>query len=133
MLSSSQMRLCFTILFATLALTAQTAALNGLEKEFKEALTGATLEGQSSRDGKEGVSPDKYNIEKIEKTSEGNWTFFVKVSFRGQEMTVPMPLEVKWAGDTPVITVNDKGYPGTDVVNVWQRQSCAARKTRRFQ
>ena len=27
-------------------------------------------------------------------------------------MTVPLPLEVKWAGDTPVITVTDKSLPG---------------------
>ena len=42
-------------------------ALNPLEQEFKDTLTGATMEGQSSRDGKEGVSPDKYNIVKVEK------------------------------------------------------------------
>ena len=87
-------------------------ALNPLEQEFIDTLTGATMEGQSSRDGKEGVSPDKYNIVKVEKGNGDNWTFFVKIAFRGQEMTVPIPLEVKWAGDTPLIMVTDKGYPG---------------------
>jgi hypothetical protein len=94
------------------ALMAQPAALTTLEQEFKDSLTGALMEGQSSRDGKTTVSPDKYNIEKVEKTGGDNWTFFVKLAFRGQETIAPIPLEVKWAGDTPVIMVTDKGFPG---------------------
>jgi hypothetical protein len=101
----------FSCLVST-ALYAQTVSLNALEQEFKDALTGAILQGQSSRDGKEGVSPDKYDIERVEKASMDNWTFHVRLSMRGHEMTMPIPLEVKWAGDTPVITVTDKGYPG---------------------
>lgn len=100
-------------LLFSFTLAAQTpATLNPLEQEFKDSLTGALMEGQSSRDGKESVSPDKYNIEKVEKGAGENWTFFVKIPFRGQEITAPIPLEVKWAGDTPVIMVTDKGFPG---------------------
>ncbi len=102
----------YLICLVSTALYAQTVSLNALEQEFKDSLNGALLQGQSSRDGKEGVSPDKYDVVKVEKSGGDNWTFHVKVSFRGQEMTVPMPLEVKWAGDTPVLTVTDKGYPG---------------------
>src|SRR3954454_20287815 len=40
-------------------------------------------------------------VEKIVKTGENAWTFHVNVSFKGREMTVPLPLEVKWVGDTP--------------------------------
>lgn len=92
-------------------LQAQTS-LNALEKSFQESLTNVTLEGQSTRDGREGVSPDRYNIEKIVKTGEDLWTFHIVASIHGQEMKVPLPVEVKWAGDTPVITLTDKSLPG---------------------
>ena len=93
-------------------LLAQAPALNALEKEFQESLTGVTLEGQSTHDGKPGVADDHYNIEKIEKTSGDNWTFYVRVNLQGKEMTLPLPIEIKWAGDTPVITLTDKSLPG---------------------
>jgi hypothetical protein len=103
----------FLALFAIAgSLLAQTPNLTALEKEFQESMTKVTLQGQSTRDGKPGVFDDKYNIEKIEKGSGDNWTFYVRVAMQGKEMTLPLPIEVKWAGDTPVITLTDKTLPG---------------------
>src|SRR5262245_56432900 len=82
------------------------------EKEFQESLAGVVLEGQSTRDGKPGVADDKYNIERVEKGAGDQWTFYVKVSMQGREMVLPLPIDVKWAGDTPVITLTDKSLPG---------------------
>jgi len=93
-------------------LLAQTAALTPLEKEFQESLAGVMLEGQSTHDGRPGVSDDHYNIEKVEKTAGDNWTFYVRVPVQGKEMTLPLPIEIKWAGDTPIITITDKALPG---------------------
>lgn len=94
------------------SLWAQAPALNGLEKDFQDSLAGVTLEGQSTHDGKPGVAEDHYNIERVEKVGSDNWTFYVRVSMQGKEMTMPLPIEVKWAGDTPVITLTDKSLPG---------------------
>jgi hypothetical protein len=90
----------------------QTVELSPQEREFQESMTNVVLEGQSTRDGKEGVSPDRYNIVKVAKTGEDLWTFYVQTTYQGHEMTMPLPIAVKWAGDTPVITVTDKGFPG---------------------
>lgn len=90
----------------------QAVELSPQEKEFQESMTNVVLEGHSTREGKEGVSPDRYNIVKIAKTGEDLWTFSVQTTYQGKEMTMPLPIEVKWAGDTPVITVTDKGFPG---------------------
>src|SRR5262245_39707768 len=89
--------------------------LTPLEKEFQDSLGGVMLEGQSTRDGKPGVSDDKYDIERVEKGSGDQWTFYVKVSMQGREMVLPLPIEVKWAGDTPVITLTDKALPGMGI------------------
>jgi len=107
------MRYLFSsILLLAAPIAAQTPSMNTLEKEFQDSMAGVTLEGQSTREGREGVSPDKYVIEKVEKTGAETWTIFVKVSMQGREMTLPLPLEIKWAGDTPVITLTDRALPG---------------------
>ncbi|HTS31042.1 MAG TPA: hypothetical protein VMH81_34460 [Bryobacteraceae bacterium] len=108
-------KLLVLALFSALGLSAQTAQtvpMNDLETDFQESLTGVVLEGQYTHDGSPGVSADKYTIEKIVKTGEDRWTFFASIEFKGQAMTVPLPLQVKWAGDTPVITVTDMAVPG---------------------
>jgi hypothetical protein len=83
-----------------------------LEKQFQESMTGVRLEGQSTRDGRPGVSEDSYAIEKVVKQSGDTWMFHAKVDYKGQSITVPFPIQVKWAGDTPVITMTDQALPG---------------------
>jgi len=100
------------LLIMTTALQAQSPALNPQEKEFQDAMVDVVLEGQSTRDGREGVSPDRYQIEKAVKTGEDTWTFYVRINYHGRDITMPLPLEVKWAGDTPVVTLTDKALPG---------------------
>ena len=105
-------QLLIAVLLTAAGLSAQTPSLNALEKEFQDSMQGVTLEGQSTRDGKPGLSEDKYEIEKVVKTGDDQWTVYAKIEFRGQAMTVPLPLEIKWAGDTPMITLTDQSLPG---------------------
>ncbi len=97
---------------AAVRLSAQTVSLSALEKDFQDSMAGVVLEGQSTRDGSPGLSEDKYTIDKVAKTGDDRWTIFARVEMRGQTMTVPLPLQVKWAGDTPVITLTDQALPG---------------------
>ncbi len=101
---------CFLILAGSLA--GQTAEMTPLEKDFQNAMTNVVLEGQSTRDGKPGVADDKYVIEKVVKQSGDTWTFYARISMKGQNVTVPFPIQVKFAGDTPVITMTDQTLPG---------------------
>jgi hypothetical protein len=93
-------------------LYSQTADLNPMERDFQESLTSVVFEGQSTRDGKPGVSDDKYIIDKVVKQSADTWTFHVRVPMKGQLVAVPFPIQIKWAGDTPVITITDQALPG---------------------
>jgi hypothetical protein len=97
---------------AAVYLSAQTAPLTALEKEFQDSMAGVVLEGQSTHDGSPGVAEDKYTIDKVVKTGDDQWTIFARIEMKGQTMTVPLPLQVKWAGDTPVITLTDQAMPG---------------------
>jgi hypothetical protein len=103
---------CLLLAIAAVTLSAQTVTLSPLEKDFQDSMAGVVLQGQSTRDGSPGLSDDKYTIEKVVKTGDDQWTVFASLEMRGQTMTVPLPLQVKWAGDTPVITLTDQAFPG---------------------
>ena len=83
-----------------------------LEKEFQEALTGATLVGNFTSGDDARLREDKYTIEKISKVGGETWLFHARVHYGSRDVTVPMPLTVKWAGDTPMVTLTDLSIPG---------------------
>jgi hypothetical protein len=83
-----------------------------LEKQFEQQLSGATLTGQFTSGTKIG-GEDKYTISKVSKIPGGDlWLFQVRVQYGTHDVTVPMPLPVKWAGDTPMVTLTDLSIPG---------------------
>ena len=82
-----------------------------LEKRFAETMSGATLVGHyTAGDGE--PKEDKYTIAKVTKRQGDYWLFQARIQFGGRDLTVPILLPVKWAGDTAVITVTDVGIPG---------------------
>jgi len=83
------------------------------EKEFTERMTNAVMAGQWS-DGKGAPKNDRYTIESVQKMpGKGDmWIFNARIQFGGKDVTLPLPIPVKWAGDTPVISVTDFGIPG---------------------
>ena len=85
-----------------------------LEREFAAKLTGAKLAGSYSIDGKDlGASkPDKYQIVSAKKQQGNLWVITAKMKVGEAEVDVPMPIQVYWASDTPVMCLNDLTIPG---------------------
>ena len=84
-----------------------------LEKQFEQMMTGAALVGHSTLDGKEGLSgEERYSIDRVTKVGGDVWMFQARMKLDGHEIPVPIPVTIKWAGDTPVIEVTDIGIPG---------------------
>jgi len=85
-----------------------------LEKEFSEMLTGATLIGRYTDSSKEDekLREDKYGLQKVTKLEGDIWLFVARIQYGKRDVTVPITLPVKWAGTTPVITVNKVVVPG---------------------
>jgi hypothetical protein len=75
-------------------------------------LSGATLEGQFTVTGKPDRHEERYRIEKVSKLGGDTWLFQAQIQYGSHNVTVPIPLTVKWAGDTPVITLTDLAIPG---------------------
>ena len=86
--------------------------LTPLEKAFQDSMSNVTLAGRFSRQGSANLSEDKYVIEKVTKLKDDLWQFDAVVSYRGQSMKVPIAVHVKWAGDTPVMTLTDEMVAG---------------------
>ncbi len=86
-----------------------------LEKQFAEKLTGATLVGQFTvsdmNDGKP-LAQDRYTLGVVKKLPSGFWQFETRIQYGDKDVKLPIALPVKWAGDTPVITVTNVAFPG---------------------
>ncbi len=89
--------------------------LNKLEREFQAALSGSTLVGSFTINGKEGpgaLRKERYTISQVSKVANDVWRFDARVQYGKVDVTVPMPLYVKWAGDTAVIQLTNMKIPG---------------------
>jgi hypothetical protein len=87
-----------------------------LEAKFKATLTKATLSGRwcSLKDGQLGPEKeDKYTIVGVNKVGGDVWMINARIQYGTKDITAPIPVQVKWAGDTPVIIVDDVGVPGS--------------------
>ncbi len=95
--------------------TAAAPAQEELEKKFKEALTDAVLTGRWRlvKDGKLGEEKEeKYTITSAAKAGAELWIILARIQYGGKDVTLPVPVTVKWAGDTPVISITNAGLPG---------------------
>ncbi len=86
-----------------------------LYPRFTKLLTGAKLTGQFTVDGKplNELTEESYEIKKVEKQAEGDgWIITSRIKYGKRDLTIPIPLDVKWAGDTPVMTLDNLTIPG---------------------
>ena len=85
-----------------------------LFKQFEETLTNARMVGQFTFVGKD-VPPIKesYTIHSVKKMTQGDyWVFNARIKYGKTDITLPMPLQVKWAEGKPVIYLDNVTIPG---------------------
>ena len=96
-----------------------------LEEAFEKSMRGAVLVGNftvfeedGGSEAAEGEGPavrlrtERYEIEKAVKQVGDIWTFHARIQFGDTDVTVPVPVKLAWAGDTPMVSVTDLGIPG---------------------
>ena len=84
-----------------------------LEQKFQQMMSGVTLIGHSaSLKGESTAGEEKYVIEKVSKLRGDTWLFHVRIQYGSHDVPVPLPVTIKWAGDTPVITLTNLTIPG---------------------
>lgn len=86
------------------------------EASFRTLVTNVVLSGHfvmdgAAEDGK--LRKEEYVITSATKLGTGDvWLLTSRIRYGDVDLTVPVPVQVKWAGDTPVITVDNVGIPG---------------------
>ena len=88
-----------------------------LEATFKKTFTKAVMSGRwcSLEEGRLGPEKkDRYTINSVTKVGKDVWLMNAKVEYSGKELTVPVPVQVKWAGDTAVIVVDKFAMPNSN-------------------
>ena len=84
-----------------------------LEKRFQQMMSGVALVGHSTNLKNERISgEEKYVIDKVSKLGGDTWLFHTRLQYGSHDIPVPLPVTIKWAGDTPVITLTDLTIPG---------------------
>lgn len=108
-------KVCLPLMILTLAGCARKGAGDAasLEKQFQEMMSGATLVGHSTSLRRESLSgEERYAIDKVSKIGGDTWLFQARMKLGTHEVPLPIPVTIKWAGDTPVITLTDMSIPG---------------------
>ena len=85
-----------------------------LEAWLQETLTGAELVGRWAPFDRPDAAPkeDRYLIESARKIPlTDRWLLTARVHYGQKDVLVPLTIPVKWAGDTPVISVTDMTIP----------------------
>jgi len=93
-----------------------------LEKRFERTMSGAVLIGRFSDAARPDAQPkeDRYTIQRVSKIADDDgggdggdrWLFICRMQLGRNDISVPLSIPVKWAGDTPVISVTDMTIPG---------------------
>ncbi|MFH1301415.1 MAG: hypothetical protein ABIK07_10165 [Planctomycetota bacterium] len=86
-----------------------------LEQKFEQQMTGATLVGHFTVDGNTNGKPpreERYEIASAKKLAGNQWLLTARIKYGDNDVSVPMPLNVFWAGDTPVISLTNLTIPG---------------------
>lgn len=77
---------------------------------FVGMMSGKAMVGRFTIDGMDDEKrrEERYEIKKVIKGKKGDvWNIFARMKFGDVDMTLPFVVEVKWAGMTPVITVDE--------------------------
>ena len=83
--------------------------MKALWDKFQTGLSESKFVGRFTVAGQEDQLPksEEYTISQVKKLDEGDWwEITARIRYGDHDLTLPMRMEVKWAGTTPVITVD---------------------------
>ena len=82
------------------------------EEAFRQSMSGVALEGFFTvGDGAE-LREERYEIAKVSKLGGGIWVIQARIQYGSHDVTVPVPVRMEWAGDTPVLSLTEVAIPG---------------------
>ncbi len=88
--------------------------LNDAERAFVEQMTNAVLVGRFSVSGRADGAPkaERYSISGVKKLGEDRWVITARITYGDVDLPVPVPVQIFWADDTPVVSLTNLAIPG---------------------
>lgn len=87
--------------------------------ELEKLLSHATLVGHFTVTGEEQAEVDgakltaeRYELGEVKHLGSNQWLIQSRIKYGDHDVTVPLTLPIRWAGDTPVICVDELPIPG---------------------
>jgi hypothetical protein len=92
------------------------SSLDDAERRFVQRMSGASLVGQFTIDGREGREgragrPERYDISSVEKVGDDRWRFNARMRYGNTDATVPIVVPLRFVGDTPMISMTELTIP----------------------
>ena len=90
-------------------------SLSAAERQFTERMAGASLVGRFTIAGREDrpARPERYDISSVEKVGEDLWRFNARMRYGDVDTTLPFVVPMRFAGDTPMISMTDHTIPAS--------------------
>jgi len=84
---------------------------------LEKSLTGATLCGNFTVTGRKNteLTEERYELQGVQHVEGELWLFQARIRYGKHDVVLPLTLPVRWAGDTPVICVDNMGFPGLGI------------------
>jgi hypothetical protein len=102
--------LSFSLLFISFVSFAEEKNQIELENGFTAMLKNADLKGTwvpVKGDKTESEKGDSYHVVRVNKIKGDRWEVVSKMNHQGREIEFPMPVIIKWAGDTAVMILDE--------------------------
>lgn len=81
---------------------------------LEQQLSGTALVGYSTDSNKkpDELRDDSYQLVMVKHLQGDSWMVQAKFHYRDQDFVLPLTLPIRWAGDTPVISLDEFPVPG---------------------
>ena len=96
-------------------LSAQSPSQAELDQRFAEMMNGAQLTGKFNVVGPQGETApqaDLYMLSELTRGEGDSWIFNYSMTFNQSKTMIPIPVDVLWAGETPVLTMTEQEIEG---------------------
>jgi hypothetical protein len=90
------------------------AELTARIAELEKSLTGAVLVGHFTVTGRPGgdTHEERYELGDVKHLQGDMWLISARIKYGDHDLTIPLTLPIRWAGDTPIICVDEMAFPG---------------------
>ncbi len=88
-----------------------------MEADFERSMRNVVMEGfftVTGRGDDGNLRPERYEVEKAVKVAGSLWTIHARIQYGDHDFTAPVPVQLLWAGDTPVISLTEIELPGAN-------------------